>query len=184
MNTSAPLFAEQNLETEINQQLEEMYCRLYALAAEDFTTVADVDRYIKALTQWTRLLQQSLSSVLSIIANHTHVIPPHTHPILPHTHTIASATSGMTDPNAMSLSTQPMQLQTNIPMEQATIKWDEIRAPSYNNSTNTIPNMTGNMVVEGPSLKGPLVFGPRRAKTPMGLAQPTVLPLVKGMVDV
>lgn len=182
MNTSAPLFSEQNLEQEMQQQQDELYCKLYALAAEDFTTVSDVNTYVRSLTECIRLMQQQITTLMQLLSNHTHIIPPHTHPIEPHVHTIASAGAGMTDPNILGLITMPTPLQTNVPVESGSIRWTEVITPNYINTTNATPNMAGNMVTYGPSLKGPLSYGPRRAKTPLSLSKPSVPPIMKDLI--
>lgn len=182
MNTSAPLFTEQNLSKETEKNLAEMYSRMYALAAEDFTTTQDIDTYIKALTEWMRALQQQLTTLSNTLSSHRHQVPPHTHPIEPHTH--PSPAGGLTGPNSMGLITSPTPLETNVPMETGNIRWNEIQPPQYVNTTNAVPNKTGNMVITGPTMVGPFETVERRAKTPQALLQPTVLPLVKNLAKV
>lgn len=184
MNTSAPLFSDQNLSKDIEKNLAEMYSRMYALAAEDFTTTQDVGVYIRSLTEWMRLLQQQISQLMQVISSHTHVIPPHTHPIPPHVHTIASVGAGVTDPNVIALATLPTPLQTNVPIETSAIRWTEVQPPQYVNTTNTTPNKSGNMVIVGPTMVGPLDYVERRAKVPKALLNTTVAPLLKSLAEV
>lgn len=182
MNTSAPLFAENLRAEETEKNLAEAYCRLYALAAEDFTSTADVNAYIKALTEWARLVQESLTSQLSILANHTHRVPEHTHPIEPHTH--IDSKGGPTSPNTNALMTQPVPLVTEVPVQSSQIKWTTITPPTYTNTTLTTPNLQANYVITGPTAVGPLTVNLRRAKTPRVLLKPSVLPIIKSMADV
>lgn len=180
MNTSAPLFADQNLAEETEKNIAELYCRIYALAAEDFTTTADIDKFIKALTEWMRMLQQQMTQQLQLISTHTHNIPPHTHPIEPHTHPTPQGPSG---PNIGANNTMPMQLTTETPMQSQQIKWTDVQAPIYQNTTLVTPNLAANNVIVGPSKVGPLTMNERRAKTPAVLMKPSILPLVKNMTS-
>ena len=48
LNTTAPLFADDVLSKDMEKQEAELYSKLYALAAEDFTTIPDILRYIQS----------------------------------------------------------------------------------------------------------------------------------------
>lgn len=183
MNTSAPLFAENNFEEETERNLAELYCRIYALAAEDFTTTADVDNFIKELTEWMRLLQKQQTTLMRVISTHTHIIPPHTHPMEPHTH-VCAAPGQPSSPNVGAFTTMPMQLTTNIPVESQQIVWNDVPSPSYKNTTMVTPNKTGNRVITGPTMVGPLTMNQRRAKTPKALLKPGAVPLIKEMAKI
>lgn len=180
MNTSAPLFSEQDLATETEKNIAELYCRIYALAAEDFTTTADVDTYIKAMSECLRSIQQALTNLFQIVSTHTHNIPPHTHPMEPHFHSTPSGPSG---PNIGAFFTLATPLVTEVPMQSQQIRWTEVPTPVYQNTTLTSPNLGANRVVVGPTLVGPLTMNERRAKTPTVLMKPSILPLVKGMTN-
>ena len=60
--------------------------------------------------------------------------------------------------------------------------WSSMPAAKYINTSGALPNLEGNTVISGPSLKGPMKVTRRRAKVPLVLTQPSVLPLVKGMI--
>lgn len=183
MNTSAPLFADQNFDKETEKNLAEIYCRLYALAAEDFTTTADVNNYIRALTECVRAMQQQLSRLFKVVSSHTHNIPPHTHPLVPHTH-ICAQPGYPSSPTIGPLATLATPLITQMPVESSQIVWTEVQPPQYHNTTGAPPNLNANMITIGPTRVGPLTMNERRAKTPAVLLQPTVLPLVQGMAKI
>ena len=58
---------------------------------------------------------------------------------------------------------------------------EHYKGAEYVNTSNAIPNMAGNTVIIGSSQIGPLRVGKRRAKAPLILASPTVLPILKGL---
>ena len=166
MNTSAPLFAENNYKTEIEKQQAELYSRLYHLAAEDFVSHPDLKNYIEATKASIESLQNQITELMRIISNHTHIVPAHTHPILPHVHNSPESGAPTGPPVGGGLVTQPMQCVTQNPVEAGTIRWNKITFPRFNNTTGAPANMAGNMVAPGPSLVGPLVISKRRLKTP------------------
>ena len=180
MDTSAAMYLGQDLGGEISQQEAELYCKIYALAAEDFSTIPDVLTYIKSNTECLMSIQNLLKKLMSILSKHTHAIPPHTHALQPHTH--PDPVSGITGPNIGSLVTMATPLVSDIPAESTQIMWSSMPAAKYINTSGALPNLEGNTVISGPSLKGPMKVTRRRAKVPLVLTQPSVLPLVKGMV--
>lgn len=179
LNTTAPLFADDVLSKDMERQEAELYSKLYALAAEDFTTIPDILRYIQSNKMVLLAMQKQLTMLFQLISTHAHRIPPHYHPIPPHTH--PDPTSGTTGPNTTGLATTGVSLVTQIPTNSSSIKWNTIKVAEYVNTSNAIPNMAGNTVIIGSSQIGPLRVGKRRAKVPLILASPTVLPILKGL---
>ena len=180
MDTSSAMYLGQNLGTEMSEQEAELYCRLYSLAAEDFTTLPDVLRYIQGNTECLLAIQKLLKTLMSILSKHTHTVPEHSHPIEPHTH--PDPVSGITGPNVNALVTFPVPLLTNLPVESSQIMWSDVPTSKYINTTGALPNLEGNMIIIGPTLKGPIRMVKRRTKVPLILANPSVPPLVKEMV--
>lgn len=181
MNVSAPLFSENRFEQEMKQQEAELYSRLYPMAAEDFTSVPDVQQFANSVAICFEKLQAQVSNLFRILSSHTHVVPPHTHPIEPHIHP-TSAPGAPTGPNIGAMNTLPITLSTNTPVEGGSITWTSIPTPALSNSTGAIPNIEGNRITIGPSAIGPLITGPRRMKQDPKLLAPSIPPILNGNI--
>ena len=179
INTTAPLFVDDAFSEDMEKQAAELYARLYPIAAEDFTTLPDVLKYIQTNKAVLLGMQKQLTMLFQLISTHVHRIPPHFHAIPPHTH--PDPVSGITGPNTLGLATLTTPLVTQIPTNSGSIKWNTIKIAEYVNTSNALPNMSGNQVVVGESRLGPMRVGKRRAKVPLILASPTILPIVKGL---
>lgn len=181
INTSAPLFVNDQFEVAMKRQQAELYTRMFSLMAEDFVTNTDIQNYVKLLTQCITGMQEQLDTLFMIISNHTHNVPPHTHPIIPHTH-ISSAPGSPSSPNTVGIVTEATPLQTQTPTESGSIKWNTITSPEIINTTGVIHNLEGSSVIMGPSLEGPLVTSKRRMKTPEVLnTTKTIPPILQGI---
>lgn len=183
LNTSAPLFVNQGLERDIKRQEAELYSRLYPIAAEDFSSTADLTQYATDVKECLLSLQRQIKSLMRILSKHTHNVPPHTHTIEPHVHT-TSAPGFPTGPNVNGLVSHPTPLVTNVPTETASIYWTNVQSPLYKNTTGVPSNIGMNRVTYGLSKVGPLVKGQRRAKIPSVLLEVGTVPLIEGLSKV
>lgn len=165
LNTSAPLFKDENYKVEIERQQAELYSRLYPFAAEDFVNHPDLQAYIKLNLECLNGMQTQLTELYQILSSHTHNIPPHTHAIVPHTH-ICPSGGGPSSPNTTGMVTQPQALRSDRPIEAASIKWNTITVPIFKNTSGALENLEGNKVIQGPSKVGPTAIYSRRMKTP------------------
>lgn len=165
VNTSAPLFNKETYKNEINRQQAELYSRLYAFAAEDFVSHPDMKEFVKVTIECIQSIQNQLTDLNKTISSHTHNVPPHKHEIPPHTHISASPGSA-SGPNMAAFSTLPVPLNSNSPVESASIRWDTVALPIFKNTTGAIENLEGNKVISGVSLVGPAEIYKRRMKTP------------------
>lgn len=165
INTSAPLFKDENYKAEIERQQAELYSRLYPFAAEDFVNHPDMKEFIRLNVECLTEMQKQLTELYQILSSHTHNVPPHTHAIQSHTH-ICPSGGGPSSPNVTALVTGPKGLRSDRPIEASSIKWDTISLPVFKNTSGAIENLEGNKVIKGPSKVGPTAVYSRRMKTP------------------
>lgn len=136
----------------------EMYMQIYKYAAEDFTTIPDVETFIANLTAWQISVDKRLQQQMQLISTHVHRIPPHSHP---------GGKGG------------PIPLITLVPNTSSAIKWIAIPYPVYINTTLTIPNRVGNFVTVSLASEGSAIPRVRRAK-PIDL---TLVPLLSPVLE-
>lgn len=175
VNTSAPLFNSETYKDEITRQQAELYSRLYAFAAEDFVSHPDMKEFISLTVSCIQDIQKQLTELTGTLATHTHNVPPHTHALEPHNH-ISAAPGSPSGPNMSSFQTLPTTLNSNSPIESASIKWNLIAPPVFKNTTGTIENIEGNRVITGVSLVGPAAIYRRRMKIPEVLTSTISIP--------
>lgn len=163
MNTSAPLFNDENIQTIVDKQKAELYMQIYQYAAEDFFTNQDMQSYHMMLSQYFLSVEMQLSRLMAIIANHTHIIPPHTHPIV--------------GPAACMPS---IPFSSLMPVQAASMVWTQQAKPQLKWTTKVPPNLGMNYVIQGVASEGILSPGLRRALPIPLTLKPTVPPVLKG----
>lgn len=180
LNTSAPLFNTDTYKNEITKQQAELYSRLYAFAAEDFVAHPDMKEFVRVTIECLQSIQKQLTELNKTLSSHTHQVPPHKHEMVPHTH-ISAAPGSTSGPNMSAFSTLPTPLNTNSPVESASIRWDNVTLPIFKNTTGAIENLEGNKVISGVALVGPAEIYKRRLKTPEILTTTvSIPPILKG----
>ena len=175
VNTSAPLFNSETYKDEITRQQAELYSRLYAFAAEDFVSHPDMKEFIRLTVECIQDIQKQLTELSRTLSTHTHNVPPHTHTMEPHTH-ISANPGSPSGPNMGSFQTLPTPLNSNSPVESASIKWNLVTLPIFKNTTGAIENIEGNKVITGVALVGPAEVYKRRMKTPEVLTSTVSIP--------
>lgn len=171
------------------QRRADLYMRIYKYAAEDFISTKDFAIFEKKLYEWMLSVENRLTQLFNIVANHTHPLIPHIHPIIPHFHT-STAPGNPTGPN-IPLGPVPNGTRTELstpyiiqrPVEQPMIRWQIGMIPKFINTTGTMPNLTGNNVVMGTKIGVSEDETPhlRRGTIIPILATPNVTEYVKGL---
>lgn len=142
MNLSSSAFLDQTQNTYSKKLLAETYMQLYQYAAEDFTTIPDIQKFITQLTSWMVSVDEKLALIMEMVANHTHTVPPHAHSMQ---------------------GAQPVPLMTNVPTNKSGIKWTPSPYPVLLNTTGTIPNLIGNRIILSTASEGSIFPTIRRA---------------------
>lgn len=125
----------------------DLYMRMYKYAAEDFAANSDMRTYSMDMSIWMQSIENKLTKLFNILANHTHKIAPHTHNIAPHFH-VAPSSGGPTSPVPL-VTLINVPIEGLLPTQKPTIKWTRGSIPSLKNTTGTIPNLTGNRTMNG-----------------------------------
>lgn len=163
MNTSAPLFIDNQQYSIIEKQKAELYMQIYQYAAEDFFTTQDAQGYHIQLSTYFMALEMQLTKLMAMLATHTHLIPPHIHPI---------AGPATCLPNVP----QP----TFPPVQSAGIVWTKLKPPEILYTTGTKPNLVANKVMVGTASEGNMTAGLRRALPIPITLTPTIPPVLSG----
>lgn len=163
LNSSAFLNETQN--DFAKKLIAESYMQVYQYAAEDFTTIPDIQRFITDLTNWMKSVDQRIAQQLQLISNHVHQIPPHTHGVINHT------------------ITTPMPLTTLAPTNKSAIRWSSIAYPIYINTTLTTPNMSGNKIMISSASEGSVLPTIRRMKNIPITTIPKLSPVLKDAIS-
>lgn len=158
VNLSAASFTDQTQNDYVQKVVAESYMQLYQYAAEDFTTIPDIQRFITDLTAWMALVDEKLAVQMQMIATHTHMIPPHSH-----------SQDGA----------QPVPLITNLPTNKSAIKWTPSIYPVLLNTTGTLPNMFGNRISVSVASEGSILPMIRRTLPIPSTLVPTLSPAIK-----
>ncbi len=135
-NLNANAFVSKTQNDYSKKLIAENYMQTYQYAAEDFTSIPDILRYIQDLTNWMISLDQRLATQMKILSTHTHKIPMHTHGVVNHS------------------VTTPVVLTTLTPIQNKAIKWSAINYPVYINTTLTEPNISGNKITTSTASEG------------------------------
>lgn len=158
MNLNAQAFLDTTQDEYSDKIKAELYMQIYQFAAEDFTTIPDMETFIYSLTSWMKSVDKRLERQFQILSTHTHRIIPHSHP---------GGHGG------------PVPLITNVPNTSSSIKWIAIPYPVYINTTLTVPNRGGNFIMVSTSSEGSPIPKVRRVK-PINL---TLKPLLSPVLQ-
>lgn len=161
-NLNSNAFLNQTQNDFAKKQVAEVYMQLYQYAAEDFPSHPDLQRYIKAVTEWMTSVDQRLTQQMQILSTHTHKIPYHVH---------SNGNKGSP--------TGGVNLTTLIPNQNKTIRWSAINYPVFINTTLTEPNYSGNKITVSTASEGSAIPTIRRMKAIPITLQPKLSPVLQ-----
>lgn len=176
----------------VARERAEMYTRIYQYAAEDFSTIPDVNNFAKDVIRWAKSVEQRLDKLGKELEKHTHRITAHYHMIETHSHIVPIHTHGgpvspsppiQTGTNQAAFHTKN-DIQSAIESKKANnrreLPWPVGTLPvEPMNSTGAISNIAQNLIVQSKGVLGDIsdIHSRRKLTIPI-LMVPDVPPVV------